>query len=77
MNRDYIWIVLVAIIVGAPAGSYLMNLMITSLYPDPIPLNLAPYILTGVIIVLTVVLTISTQLRRIAEENPAVTLRAE
>lgn len=77
MNGDYIWILLIAFVIGAPLGSYLINLLITSAYPDPIPLDYTPYIVTVILMILTVAATVSTQLRRIAKESPTITLRSE
>jgi ABC-type antimicrobial peptide transport system permease subunit len=77
MNNDYIWIVLIALVIGVPLGTYLINLLITAAYPDPIPVNYTPYVLTGVMMIVTVAATISTQLRRISRESPTVTLRSE
>ncbi|MEJ0029849.1 MAG: FtsX-like permease family protein [Bacteroidota bacterium] len=77
MNRDYIWIVVIAFAIGAPLGAYLINLLIKAAYPDPIPVDYTPYILTGMMMVITVAATISTQLKRISRESPTVTLRTE
>jgi putative ABC transport system permease protein len=77
MNGDYIWIVLVAFAIGAPLGSYLINMVIKAAYPDPIPVDYTPHIVTGAMMVLTVALTVSTQLRRVSKESPTVTLRSE
>lgn len=77
MNGDYIWIVMVALVIGIPLGSYLINMLITAAYPDPIPLDLTPYLITGALMVITVAATISTQLRRLSKESPTITLRSE
>jgi putative ABC transport system permease protein len=77
MNRDYLWIVLISFAIGAPLGSYLINLLITQVFPDPIPPSSWPYVITGSMMVLTVLLTMSTQIRRITSESPSVTLRME
>ncbi len=77
MNADYIWIVIIALLIGIPLGSYLIQMLITSVYPDPIPVDFTPYILTGFLMIITVAATISTQLRRISKESPTVTLRSE
>jgi ABC-type antimicrobial peptide transport system permease subunit len=77
MNGDYVWIVLIAFTIGAPLGSYLIGLLIESAFPEPIPVDYTPYIITVLMMVTTVALTISTQLRRISRESPTVTLRAE
>ncbi len=77
MNRDYAAIVLISFFIGAPIGSYLINMLINSVYPDPIPLDLSPYIITVVLMITTVALTLATQLFRVSSENPTRTLRIE
>jgi putative ABC transport system permease protein len=77
MNGDYIWIVLAAFAIGAPLGSYLIDMVIKAAYPDPIPVDYTPHIVTGVMMLVTVAITVSTQLRRISRESPTVTLRSE
>ncbi len=77
MNSDYIWIVLLAFTVGAPLGFYLINKMLFAVYPYPIPVKAWPFLVTIVLMIVTVALTISTQLNRIAHENPTETLRSE
>jgi putative ABC transport system permease protein len=77
MNGDYVWIVLLAFIVGAPAGFYLINMVIRSAYPEIIPTRAWPFVSTILLMLVTVAITISTQLKRIAKENPTTTLRSE
>ncbi len=77
MNRDYLGIVLTAFALGAPLGFYLMDRMLFAVYPYPLPFQLWPFIVTISLMTATVAITISFQLRRIVNENPTVTLRAE
>lgn len=77
MNNDYIWIVLIAFGAGAPLGFYLMNKMLFAVYPEAIPVKIWPFIATIFLMIITLALTISTQLRRVANENPTETLRNE
>jgi ABC-type antimicrobial peptide transport system permease subunit len=77
MNRDYIWIMLISLLIGAPLGFYLMDIMMRAAYPEEIPINIGPFVVTLITIVITVVLTVSSQLRRIAKENPTSTLKSE
>lgn len=77
MNSDYMWIVATAFLIGAPLGSYLINMLITAAFPEPVPVDFTPYVLTAALMLSTVALTISTQLRRISRESPTVTLRSE
>jgi putative ABC transport system permease protein len=75
MNRDYLWILLFSFAVGAPLGFYMMGLMIHAAYPEDIPIKAWPFFITIGLMVFTVAITISTQLRRVAKENPTTTLR--
>jgi ABC-type antimicrobial peptide transport system permease subunit len=77
MNGDYIWIVLIAFLIGAPAGFYLIETIIRSAYPETIPTRVWPFGSTILLMLVTVAVTISTQLSRIAKENPTTTLRSE
>ncbi|MFN5168168.1 MAG: FtsX-like permease family protein [Cyclobacteriaceae bacterium] len=77
MNRDYLGIVLVAFFLGAPLGAYLMNMMIKSIYPEHIPQSTWPYLVAISSMLVVVVLTVGSQLKRVVQENPTVTLRAE
>lgn len=77
MNGDYIWIVLIAFVAGAPLGFYLMTKMLFMVYPYPIPVELWPFLVTIAVMIMTVAATISTQLNRVAHENPTETLRSE
>jgi putative ABC transport system permease protein len=77
MNRDYLWIVLISFVLGAPFGAYLMNLMLTAAYPETIPISPWPYVIAITVMISTVCLTVLSQLRRITHENPTETLRID
>ena len=77
MNRDYVWILAVSFLVGAPVGFYLINFLIQNIYPDPRVARPAPFFVAIAIMALMVTLTVISQLRRVAKENPCVTLKSE
>ena len=77
MSKDYIWILVVSFIIGAPSGFFLMNTLIQHIYPDPQPAGIAPFAIAILLMIVTVSITLSTQLKRITRENPAITLRIE
>lgn len=77
MNRDYNWILSIAFILGAPAGYFLMGLLIQTIYPEPQPTGIVPFAIAIGMMVLTVAITIGSQMNRITRENPAQTLRSE
>ena len=77
MSKDYLGIVIIALLVGAPCGAFLMNSLLTTIYPTVIPTNIWPYIVSVSIMVLMVGLTVFSQFRRVTREDPTETLRAE
>lgn len=77
MNRDYIWILLIAFLIGAPSGLYLINFVISHVYPDPQPVRLLPLFIAITIMFITVAITVGSQLKRVAKESPSVTLKIE
>jgi len=77
MNKDYTWIILIAFFTGAPAGFFLINLAIQNVYPDPQPARFLPFMIAISIIAVTVGITIASQLKRVAKENPSVTLKID
>lgn len=77
MNRDYLWILIIAFGFGAPIGALLIDLMLKAAYPEHIPTTIWPYVIAISVMVLTVGLTIGTQLKRLVDENPTETLRTE
>lgn len=77
MNRDYIWILSIAFILGAPTGFFLMDNLIHHIYIEPQSAGLRPFIIAISLMALTVALTIGSQMNRIIKENPAKTLRIE
>jgi putative ABC transport system permease protein len=77
MNSDYVWILSIAFVLGAPAGFLLMRLLITTIYPDPQPAGVLPFAIAVCMMFFTVALTVGLQMRRVVRENPANTLRSE
>jgi len=77
MNRDYLWIVIIAFALGAPAGAWLMDMLLKAAYPNPVEIGAWPYLVTISVMILTVGATILSQLRRVAVENPTQTLRID
>ncbi|HWA35102.1 MAG TPA: FtsX-like permease family protein, partial [Cyclobacteriaceae bacterium] len=75
MNRDYVWILAIAFALGAPAGFYLINVIIHQIYPEPKATTASPFLIAVGLMAVTVAITIGSQLRRVVKESPAMTLR--
>ena len=76
-NKEYIWIMLVAFIIGAPAGTILINQLLKVIYPDSNIFGVAPFVFSVVLIVVTVSVTITGQLLHATRVNPTEVLRSE
>jgi ABC-type antimicrobial peptide transport system permease subunit len=77
MSGDYIYIVIIAFVVGAPAGAFMMNYLLNAIYPTEIPVVIWPYALAISLMIAMVGLTILTLFKRVTQENPTETLRME
>lgn len=77
MSRDYVWILMIAFLIGAPAGFFVTNILIQNIYPDPQPATPVPFIIAVSVMLAVVILTVTSQMRRIIRNNPAQTLRNE
>ncbi|MBP9926287.1 MAG: ABC transporter permease [Cyclobacteriaceae bacterium] len=77
MNRDYILILAIAFVIGAPFGLWLMDILIHQTYADPQPAGVLPFAISILLMVVTVAITVGSQMNRIVNENPAQTLKAE
>lgn len=77
VNGDYLWVLLIAFLLGAPVGFWLMQTLIVSIYPDPAPINATPFLLAIGLLAATVLATISSRLIQVVRENPADTLKNE
>lgn len=77
MNRDYVWILSISFLIGAPIGFYMMDNLIHYIYAEPQSAGPLPFIIAISIMAITVATTILSQMKRIVKENPARTLRNE
>ncbi|NBW36188.1 MAG: FtsX-like permease family protein [Cytophagia bacterium] len=77
MSLDYVWILSIAFIIGAPTGFFLMDALVHHIYKDAQTAGPAPFIIAVLLMVVTVAFTIGSQMKRVIKENPVNTLRAD
>jgi putative ABC transport system permease protein len=77
MSGDYLYIVIIAFVVGAPVGAWGMSNLLKAIYPTEIPVVIWPYVVAISLMVIMVGLTILTLFKRVTQENPTETLRME
>jgi len=77
MSQEYMIIVLAAFMIGSAIGYYLMAQLHEAVYPDKMPLPQWPLVVTISMMVISVLLTVASQVYRVVKENPVDTLRSE
>jgi len=77
INRTFVFILCIAAVIATPLGYLAMDALLGSIYANPIPIGPSPFILSFALVLATAMLTISTQVRKIASANPADVLRSE
>ena len=77
VNQQYIWILLVATIIGAPASYFVMGVFLDSVYKYHIPVEYIS-IAVGIIAIFAIsFLTVSALVVKVIRENPVDALRTE
>ncbi|WOK05109.1 ABC transporter permease [Imperialibacter roseus] len=76
-SKQYFWTILIAFLLGAPAGAFLITQMINAIYPDPKETTVLPFILAMGIVLVTTAVTVASQVAKATSVNPVDTLRSE
>lgn len=76
-SKQYLWTIVVAFMLGAPAGAFLITQMINAIYPDPKETSLLPFVLAMGIVLITTAVTVASQVSKATSVNPVQTLRSE
>jgi putative ABC transport system permease protein len=76
-NKEYSWILLIAFLLGAPLGYFMMNQLVVEIYADPKPASITPFLAAIIIISVTFTITVSSQIWKATKVNPADILRSE
>ncbi len=77
LNRSFVIIIVMSAVIASPLGYFAMDALLSSIYADPVPIGPSAFILSFSFVLVTAVLTISTQVRKLVHANPAEVLRNE
>lgn len=77
INSQFRWILIAAILIGAPLGYFLIKSLMEEVYAYHMPVTVIPAITATVILIVTALLTTSSQIYKVLVNNPAETLRNE
>ncbi len=76
-SKQYTWIILIAFAIGAPLGAMGILELIDGIFSDPKPVSVAPFIVALLLVVVTLALTVTGQVLKAINVNPANILRNE
>ncbi len=77
ISKGFMWVIVVACIIGAPLAYLMTESTISSIYTYHVPMNALPFIVTGLILILTALATVSSQVFKAVKINPAQQLREQ
>lgn len=77
ITRQYIVLVLLAVVIGAPISFYLMKFIFSTAYDYHMPITYEIIVMAVAILILVLLLTISTQIRKVLVSNPVEGLKVE
>ncbi len=77
INREFVFVIVIAMLISAPLSYYAIYGMLGALYEYRVDAGVLPFVFAGILIFLTAGLTISTQVYKAATANPATVLRSE
>ena len=77
INRQFVVFMVVALVIGLPISFLLMQTLFDAVYAYYKPLTVIPFIIALVLIVLMVIVTVSSQVRKVMKTSPTEGLRSE
>jgi ABC-type antimicrobial peptide transport system permease subunit len=77
VNKGFIWILLIAMVVGCFFGYIAMNNLTSMMFPDREPIGIMPLVWSAVFIFSTALITISAQVYKVLRSKPVDLLRNE
>lgn len=76
-SRQYSWIILIAFAVGAPLGAWGILQLINGVFSDAKEVSVLPFVIALLIVIVTLALTVTGQVLKAINVNPATILRNE
>ncbi|MEP1093902.1 MAG: ABC transporter permease [Cyclobacteriaceae bacterium] len=76
-GKQYMWIILISFIAGAPLGFLMMDQLMHSIFTDVKGISLLPFAIAIFLLSVTMIITVAGQVKKAIEINPAQVLRSE
>lgn len=77
VNRQFLWVLIIASIIGGPLSLFLTKTLFESVYTYYMPITVIPVLYSGVLLFFTAAITVSSQIYKVIVTNPVDSLRDE
>ena len=77
VNRQYIWLISIACILGLPISYFLVSALFEKVYKYHMPLTASPFVMATIFIFGVALITVSSQIYKVIVSNPVDSLRDE
>jgi putative ABC transport system permease protein len=77
ITRQYVWLFIIALGIGAPVSHFLIGWLIDAAYTYHMPITLSAVTLAVATLITVLLITVSTQIRKVVKENPVNGLKVE
>uniref|UniRef100_UPI004047A08A ABC transporter permease n=4 Tax=Roseivirga sp. TaxID=1964215 RepID=UPI004047A08A len=77
INKKFITFLIVALALGLPLSYFLMETMLDAVYAYHVPITVLPFVIAFLAVVLMVILTVSSQIKKVMTVSPTEGLRSE
>ncbi len=77
VNQQYLWLLIVATVIGAPLSYFLMNALLDSVYKYHVPVYMYSILIGILVIFLVALLTVSSLVVKVVRSSPVNALRNE
>lgn len=77
VNQQYIWLLIIATVIGAPLSYFVMNTFLDAVYKYHVPVNILSILLAVVMVFTVALLTVSSLVVKVVRTSPVNALRNE
>ncbi len=75
INMSFLYVLIISALVASPIGYFALDALLNSVWAEPMPIGPSAFILSFSFVLVTALITVSTQIRKFVTANPAQVLR--
>ena len=77
INKDFIWILVLAMIIASPISYFMMKSLFSAIYKYYVPVSAFPFIVSALVLLVTALITVSSQIYKVNTHNPIESISQE